>query len=297
MADPRQVAARIAAQVGEAAGHPFAAALARDVGGGCINRALTLSDGVHGYFVKLNRGERLPMFEAEAAGLAELAASGTLRVPRPLCTGIAGDYAYLAMEHIDLGGRPATGGAQAGRLLAALHRTTRRQFGWVRDNTIGSTPQGNTWDGDWARFWAERRLGFQLELAARNGYGGPLQRAGEALCSALPALLGHAPPASLLHGDLWGGNMAFARSGEAVIFDPAVYYGDREADLAMTELFGGFGGDFYAAYREAWPLDTGYRTRKDLYNLYHVLNHLNLFGGGYLGQARDLLGRLLAQVR
>jgi len=297
MPDLRQIAAQIADQVGQAAGHPFAGAQAHSVGGGCINTAVTLSDGIYSYFVKLNRADLLPMFEAEAAGLTELAASGTLRIPRPLCTGVALGQAYLAMELIELGGRPAGGAAQAGRLLAAMHRTTRPQFGWARDNTIGATPQRNTPDSNWARFWAELRLGPQLDLAARNGYGGALQRTGEALLASLPALLEHAPAGSLLHGDLWGGNMAFARDGEAVIFDPAVYYGDREADLAMTELFGGFGGDFYAAYREAWPLDAGYATRRDLYNLYHVLNHLNLFGGGYLGQARDLMGRLLAQVR
>jgi protein-ribulosamine 3-kinase len=256
-----------------------------------------LSDGVHSYFVKLNRGDRLPMFEAEAAGLAELAASRTLRVPTPVCTGLAHDQAFLAMEHIELGGCPAGGGARAGRLLAAMHRCTRDRFGWDRDNTIGSTPQHNAQHPDWAHFWAERRLGPQLELAGRNGYAKPLQRAGDSLLAELPALLGHAPAPSLLHGDLWGGNMACARDGEAVVFDPAVYFGDREADLAMTELFGGFGGDFYAAYREAWPLDPGYAIRRDLYNLYHVLNHLNLFGGGYLSQAQGLLGRLLAQVR
>jgi len=291
--DLRQIADR----VGQVAGHSFAAAQARRIGGGCINTAVHLSDGTHSYFVKLNRAERLPMFEAEADGLAELAGSGTLRVPRPLCVGVAGGQAYLAMEYIELGGRPERGAAQAGRLLAAMHRTTHATFGWLRDNTIGSTPQCNTPDPDWARFWAERRLGPQLDLAARNGYGSTLQRMGEALLARLPTLLGHAPAASLLHGDLWGGNMAFASSGEAVVFDPAVYFGDRESDLAMTELFGGFGGDFYAAYREAWPLDAGYATRRDLYNLYHVLNHLNLFGGGYLGQAQDIIARLLAQVR
>ena len=178
-----------------------------------------------------------------------------------------------------------------------MHRTTRAEFGWVRDNTIGATPQPNTPDPDWVRFWARQRLGFQLALAARNGHGGALQRLGETLLGRLPDLLDHAPAPSLLHGDLWGGNLGYMRDGEPVIYDPAVYYGDREADLAMTELFGGFGGDFYAAYREAWPLDPGYASRRDLYNLYHVLNHLNLFGGGYLGQALNLLGRLLAQVR
>jgi protein-ribulosamine 3-kinase len=297
ISDLRQITAQVADRVGQVAGHPFAAARARGIGGGCINTAVTLSDGTHSYFVKLNRAVLLPMFEAEADGLAELARSGTLRVPTPLCTGVAGGQAYLAMEYVELGGRPKGGAAQAGQLLAAMHRTTRAEFGWLRDNTIGSTPQCNAPDPDWAGFWAERRLGPQIELAARNGYGGGLQRAGEALLARLPALLEHAPAASLLHGDLWGGNMAFTRGGEALIFDPAVYYGDREADLAMTELFGGFGSDFYAAYREAWPLDAGYATRKDLYNLYHVLNHLNLFGGGYLGQARDIMARVLAQVR
>ncbi len=297
MTDLRQTAAGIADRVRQTAGHPFGAARTRNVGGGCINTAFILSDGEHSYFVKLNRAELLPMFEAEAAGLAELAGSGTLRVPRPLCTGVAEGQAYLVMEQIEFGGRPAGGAAKAGQLLALMHRVTREQFGWERDNTIGSTPQANAPDRDWVHFWAERRLGFQIELATRNGYGGALKRAGDTLLAALPTLLGHAPLASLLHGDLWSGNLAFAHSGEAVIFDPAVYFGDREADLAMTELFGGFGSDFYAAYRETWPLDIGYATRKDLYNLYHVLNHLNLFGGGYLGQARDIMGRLIAQVR
>jgi fructosamine-3-kinase len=297
MANPTQVISQVAAQVGQAAGHPFAAVQVRNMGGGCINTAVTLSDGAHSYFVKLNRAELLPMFDAEAAGLAELSGTGTLRVPSPLCTGIAEAQAYLAMEYIELGGRPTGAAAQAGRRLAAMHRHTRGQFGWVRDNTIGATPQHNAPDSDWPRFWAKRRLGPQFDLAARNGYGGALQREGEALLDALPALLSHAPIASLLHGDLWGGNMALSRSGEAVIFDPAVYYGDREADIAMTELFGGFSSDFYGAYREAWPLDAGYSTRRDVYNLYHVLNHLNLFGGGYLRQAMDMMGRLLAQVR
>jgi fructosamine-3-kinase len=200
------------------------------------------------------------------------------------------------MEHIALRGRGSEGAAEAGRELAAMHRVTRPLFGWDRDNTIGSTRQPNGPEEDWQVFWGRNRLGFQLDLAARNGYGGRLRSEGERLLDALPALLEHAPVPSLLHGDLWGGNMGFDREGHPVVFDPAVYYGDREADLAMTELFGGFGGDFYAAYREAWPLGPGYRTRKVLYNLYHVLNHLNLFGGGYLGQARGMVGELLAEV-
>jgi protein-ribulosamine 3-kinase len=287
----------IAADIASAGGHPFEPDTPRSVSGGCINTAYSLSSGAHRYFVKLNRADRLAMFEAEAQGLKEMAATGSVRVPHPLCTGAAGAQSYIVMEHIELGGQRAGGGARAGRQLAAMHRASRDSYGWDRDNTIGSTPQRNGPQGDWAEFWARYRLGFQLSLAARNGFAGQLQAKGELLLDALPALIDHAPIPSLLHGDLWGGNMAFDGDGQPVLFDPAVYYGDREADVAMTELFGGFGGDFYAAYREAWALDPAYRTRKTLYNLYHILNHLNLFGGGYLGQARGMIEQLLAQVR
>jgi protein-ribulosamine 3-kinase len=287
----------IVARIGAASSKPFTPAAPRSVGGGCINAAVTLSDGEQTYFVKVNAPDRLPMFAAEAAGLAAIAETDTIRVPEPLCTGTAGGQSFIAMEHIVLSGRSAQGAAEAGRQLAAMHRASRPNFGWDRDNTIGATPQENVSDPDWIAFWRERRLGFQLDLAAQNGYRGRLQEQGRRLLAAFPALIDHAPVPSLLHGDLWGGNIGFDRAGEPVIFDPAVYYGDREADLAMTELFGGFGPDFYAAYQEAWPLDPGYRTRKNLYNLYHVLNHLNLFGSGYLGQAEAMIGRLLAELR
>ncbi len=148
---------------------------------------------------------------------------------------------------------------------------------------------------DWPRFFAERRLGFQLELAARRGHGGRLVERGSRVCERVETFFdGYRPPASLLHGDLWGGNWATDASGEPMIFDPAVYYGDREADLAMTRLFGGFGRAFYSAYEHAWPLDPGAAARVSLYNLYHVLNHLNLFGGGYRAQADAMIDRLLA---
>jgi len=210
--------------------------------------------------------------------------------------GSEGAQAWLVLEDIHFG-RPGPGSARdAGRRLAALHRRTAPAFGWRRDNTIGATPQPNPWTESWEPFWREQRLGHQLRLAARNGYGGRLQTLGERLMTRLPTLLDHAPAPSLLHGDLWGGNIGYTVEGEPVIYDPAVYFGDREADLAMTELFGGFGGEFYAGYREAWPLDAGYATRKLLYNLYHVLNHLNLFGGGYGAQAEAMMGRLLAEV-
>ena len=177
-----------------------------------------------------------------------------------------------------------------------MHQTTRGQFGWGRDNTIGSTPQPNKFSDDWIPFWQEQRLAYQLNLAAKNGYHGKLQERGKLLLEHFPALIDHNPVPSLIHGDLWGGNLSYDSNGNPVIYDPAVYYGDREADLAMTELFGGFGNRFYDAYNEAWPLDQGYKVRKTLYNLYHILNHLNLFGGGYGGQALRMINQLLAEL-
>ncbi len=192
---------------------------------------------------------------------------------------------------------PAATDELLGQQLAAMHRTTTNEFGWRRNNTIGSTPQINIGEQDWVMFYREQRLRFQLDLANEHGYGGDLLRHGELLLEKLPVFFAsYQPVPSLLHGDLWGGNHAVLHDDTPVIFDPAVYYGDREADLAMTELFGGFGSGFYAAYREAWPLDPGYRIRRDLYNLYHVLNHLNLFGGGYRGQAEQLIDRLLSET-
>jgi fructosamine-3-kinase len=285
----------IAEQINRVTGEPFNPEPARSVGGGCINTAVKLGDGRRTFFVKLNAASRLEMFEAEAEGLAALAATETIRVPRPICSGVAGAQAYLVMEAIEMGHGGGKSAKLAGRQLAAMHRFRQERFGWHRDNTIGSTPQPNTESGDWIDFWREQRLGFQLELAARNGLGGAIQRLGERLLERFPALIDHGPVPSLLHGDLWGGNLAYDRAGSPVIFDPAVYYGDREADLAMTELFGGFGGSFYGAYREAWPLDAGYAVRKTLYNLYHILNHANMFGGGYAGQAVGMMERLLAE--
>lgn len=288
--------AHIGRKIAAASGRPFAPTREDEAGGGCINRAFLLEGGGECYFVKLNNGERLSMFEAEAEGLKELAATQTVRVPMPLCSGVAEGQAFLVLEYLPLQAADARAQETLGQQLAQLHRATAPTFGWQRDNTIGSTPQPNTLTADWIAFWRDQRLGFQLQLAAKSG-GRMLQNKGEKLLERLPAFFtDYHPVASLLHGDLWGGNAAATTDGEPVIFDPAVYYGDRETDLAMTELFGGFSARFHAAYQEAWPLDAGYRGRKNLYNLYHVLNHFNLFGGGYGAQALHLIERLLAET-
>ncbi len=272
----------------------FSADSVRSVAGGSINQAYVVEGDGRSYFVKLNAAGLGDMFAAEAEGLRELAAARAIRVPRVIGWGECVGHAYLVLEYLPLQGRGDA--RKLGEQLAALHRVCAERYGWWRDNTIGATPQDNTRTDDWVEFWRRRRLGYQLDLAARNGHGGRLQVRGERLLEELPALIGHAPPASLLHGDLWSGNQAYDGEGEPVIFDPAVYYGDRETDLAMTELFGAFPADFYAAYEDQYPLDPDYRVRKTVYNLYHVINHLNLFGRGYLAQTEDMIDRLLAQV-
>jgi fructosamine-3-kinase len=269
------------------------------VQGGCINECYQWQSGNGPLFVKVAECARSPMLAAEAAGLQDLASAGAVRVPRVLAMGLTDEHAYLALEWIDLGAGAAS--ASQGRLglaLARQHRKTAAQFGWHRDNTIGSTPQINTWSSSWPEFFREHRLQYQLHLAEGNGFDGRLQERGDALLERLgDFFIAHHPEPSLLHGDLWGGNAGVDASGAPVIFDPAVYYGDREVDLAMTRLFGGFSASFYTAYAEAWPLPDTARSRVDLYNLYHVLNHVNLFGGGYLRQAESLIDRLLATPR
>ena len=249
-------------------------------------------------FVKVAPLARESALEAEAEALRELAAASAVRVPGVLGSGVAGDRAFLALEWIEFGTARAGTEARLGEQLALLHRSTAARFGWHRHNTIGATPQRNDWTADWPEFFARHRLGFQLELSERAGHGGPWLERGRELCERVGAFFAsYRPQPSLLHGDLWGGNWAADASGAPVIFDPATYYGDREADLAMTHLFGGFGREFYAAYESEWPLDRGAIARRDLYNLYHVLNHLNLFGGGYRTQAERMIERLLAEIR
>lgn len=283
--------------IGEATGASFSATAASPVPGGSINEAVRLDGSSGSYFVKLNQPAMADMFAAEAAGLADIRATGAIRTPRPVCRGEGDGRSWLVLEFIEPGDPHDQSSQRLGEQLAALHRHTADRFGWHRDNYIGSTPQPNGASDDWAAFFGERRLQFQLDLARDNGAPAALVDAGSELVAALPAFFGnYRPVPSLLHGDLWGGNWACDTGGSPVIFDPAVYFGDRETDLAMTELFGGFNAAFYRAYNASWPLDAGYAVRRDLYNLYHVLNHFNLFGGGYGRQAQGLIKNLLSEL-
>jgi len=288
----------ISKHISDVTGAPFSVANVHSLMGGDINSAYQLQGNGQSYFVKLNRAESLDMFIAEAAGLAELAATNTVKAPAPVIYGKSDNNAYLVLEYIDFGMSNQAADRALGQKLAELHQRPQAYFGWHRDNTIGSTPQSNKHHDVWIEFWRNERLHFQLQLAAEKGYRGHLQTNGEQLCLRLDGFFeGYSPDPSLLHGDLWGGNAATDNNGNPVIFDPACYYGDREADLAMTELFGGFSRDFYAAYQDTYPLDKGYLGRKKLYNLYHILNHLNLFGSGYLRQAENLISELLAELK
>jgi len=267
------------------------------VGGGSINTAYHLQSSDHSYFIKLNQAHLFAMFEAEARGLEEMRLLGCIRIPEVICYGQADGHSYIVLEYIELGSLRGHAGQLLATQLAQMHAQQQPYFGWFIDNTIGSTPQINDREHDWLSFWQQHRLGQQLKFAAQNGYGGQLQYKGQKLMEKLPAFfIGYSPTPALLHGDLWGGNAGADSQGNPVIFDPACYYGDREADIAMTELFGGFGSDFRAAYHAEYPLDPGYTSRKTLYNLYHILNHLNLFGGGYLSQSENMIEQLLTEV-
>lgn len=280
------------AQITQVTGQKFVSRDRRSVGGGCINQGHHISDGERSYFVKFNRPEQLAMFEAEALGLQLMQAPQAIRVPQPICTGIVENSAYLVLDWIDFGRGNSQAWTEMGRQLARLHQFQKATaFGWERDNTIGSTPQINPWTKNWSDFFTHHRIGYQLNLGLQNGGHFPK---GEALLSAIPEILAdHEPQPSIVHGDLWSGNAAIAQSGQPVIFDPAVYWGDREVDLAMTELFGGFPSEFYRGYNEVFPLEPGYQSRKTLYNLYHILNHFNLFGGSYESQANRMIEQIL----
>ena len=269
------------------------------VGGGDINDAacLRLSNGA-GVFVKSNTLANEAFFEAEEAGLRAIAATDTIRTPALLCRGRdrRKGISFLMMEMVRGGPRAPDFWETFGRNLARMHGAEtgafvrRGRFGFLRDNFIGACAQSNGEADSWIAFFRDRRLRPQLERAAGYFDAAVRRRAGR-LLDRLDALLAEPVRPSLLHGDLWSGNFITGTDGQAWLIDPAAYVGHAEADLAMTELFGGFSERFYRGYQELAPLDRGYRERRDLYNLYHLLNHLNLFGAGYLSAAVGVILR------
>jgi protein-ribulosamine 3-kinase len=298
---PGPTARRIAQSIADATREDFEATATERVGGGCIHEAWKLTGETAGgtvhYFAKTNAVEAKAMFEAEAEGLAALRSAAALRVPHVVARDDDGERAWLVLEWLELAAITPAAGATLGDALAAQHRMAQAHFGWPRDNFIGATRQRNTESDDWLGFWRAHRLVPQLELAARNRLPSKMIDRGERLAADCDALFSsHKPGKSLLHGDLWSGNVSTLADGTPAVFDPAVYVGDRECDLAMTQLFGGFPPDFQAAYVEAWPLADSYNVRRDFYNLYHVLNHANLFGGGYVAQGTQSIERLLAEI-
>ena len=266
------------------------------VAGGDICKAYKVRCNTQTCFLKIHQPLMYGMLQSEDDNLQAIARTKTLRVPQPVAHGQTGAYSFLLLEFLEL--HPGGSSAAFARQLARLHRHTQAYFGWHQDNWIGTTPQPNARCADWISFWRDRRLAPQLDLARRNHAGRSLLENGERLLRDFDGLFdSYSPQPSLLHGDLWSGNYAFDAKGRPVVYDPACYYGDRETDLAMTGLFGGFSQEFYSAYAESYPLDGGYRVRKDFYNLYHVLNHFNLFGGGYARQAEQLCLKMLSELK
>jgi len=279
---------------------PSAGARWRSHGATGWGEAWSLADGTRRWFVKSATGRYADMLACEADGLAALASTGTIRVPAVAACGREPDVAWLALEWLDL--RGSGGSVKLARALAQLHRAPvargpqGERYGWHCDNWLGGTPQRNGWSNQWCGFFRDQRLAPQIALAHDNGFGA-LARNAERLVDALDVLLdGHEPAPSLVHGDLWSGNAAVVDGGEPVVFDPAVYVGDREVDLAMTALFGGFDADFYAVYDTSFARPAGHAMRRDLYDFYHLLNHVNLFGAGYLPRSERTLARLLGVV-
>jgi len=261
--------------------------------GGDISQCYMISDGKERYFIKLNDREFLPVFEAETQNLHALRESDSVYVPEHVLTGCTKDHAFIILNYFLT--KPLDDpkiSHQFGIQLAKLHQWgDQKEYGFDVDNYIGNIVQPNNWTKKWSQFFAEQRIGWQLQLMHEKGI--ELVNIGDFVEVIKQRLANHTPRPSLLHGDLWNGNVANCPLG-AICYDPATYWGDRECDIAMTELFGGFQPEFYQGYESVLPLDFGYGERKDIYNLYHILNHYNHFGGHYLGEAEQLIKKILS---
>ncbi|SKC75935.1 fructosamine kinase family protein [Ohtaekwangia koreensis] len=264
------------------------------IAGGCINNGGKLSTSEGRYFLKWNDASKFPgMFEAEAKGLKKLSATQSIYIPEVIGVSEAEGYQFLLLEFIDQSSRSANYWKDLGQQLATLHRTSSLFFGLDHSNYIGSLPQTNATNSSWVDFFIHQRLQVQLKLAMQSGLAEKsLLRNFDALYIKLPSLLPEEPP-SLLHGDLWSGNVITSHNEAPCLIDPAVYFGHREMDLAMTQLFGGFNAEFLEAYHEEFPLLPEFHNRIDLYNLYPLLVHVNLFGSSYLAQVNSILKRFV----
>ncbi len=262
--------------------------------GGCINNGGKLLTVSGDYFIKWNDNDLYPgMFEAEAKGLQLLAGSCRLKIPRPIIFGTSARHQFIVLEFIEQGHRGQSYWSDLGAGLAAMHRVTANDFGLDHDNYIGSLPQRNPFAPTWDEFFIEHRLRPQLDLALSNGaLDASVVKAFDRLFEKLSSLLPPGQP-SLLHGDLWSGNLITTKNGDPCLIDPAVYFGHREAEIAFTRLFGGFASNFYESYNEIYPLEPGFHERSDVYNLYPLLVHVNLFGGGYPSQVVSILNHFV----
>ncbi len=285
----------IESKVSQARETDFSEAKVYPISGGDINQAYCFESKGQKYFVKLNTKKYLQMFEAEAQGLSLLAASDCFRVPQVIAYDTFAEHSFLILEYLDLSG--TTQIENFAKSLAGLHLKRQQAFGLEQDNFIGLTPQRNTFSHSWSEFFAQNRLAYQLDLLRSKGAVSSSLKSVQQLIESIDGFfIDYQPFPSLLHGDLWQGNYGFEPSGRAAIYDPACYYGDHEADLAMIELFGNPGPRFFDSYNKIFPIDGGYQRRKHLYNLYHILNHANLFGGGYLQQASRMADDLLHRI-
>ncbi|GLT44951.1 hypothetical protein SLA2020_188220 [Shorea laevis] len=268
------------------------------VGGGCINRASRYDTDAGSFFVKTNRNIGPSMFEGEALGLDAMYKTRTIRVPKPFKVGsLPTGGSYIIMEFVEFGASRSNQSV-LGRKLAEMHKAGKSEngFGFDVDNTIGSTPQINTWSSDWIQFYGEHRLGYQLKLAQKQYGDSTIYQKGQRLIQKMAPLFENIViEPCLLHGDLWSGNITYDKNGEPVILDPACYYGHSEAEFGMSWC-AGFGGSFYNSYFEVMPKQPGFEKRRDLYLLYHYLNHYNLFGSGYGSSAMSIIDNYLRML-